>query len=79
MLHVSSSARIDHVWPPWYVLALLSSSGRPVTHSTGNGKTISIKAIMKSCGDMGFQPLYVKSFQSMFTTLVNGVLLVVQF
>jgi len=31
---------------------------------TGNGKTISLKAIMKTCGDNGFAPLYVKSFQS---------------
>lgn len=30
----------------------------------GNGKTISLKTIMKTCGDKGFQPLYVKSFQS---------------
>ncbi|KZP18816.1 P-loop containing nucleoside triphosphate hydrolase protein [Athelia psychrophila] len=30
----------------------------------GNGKTISIKAIMKSSSDSGFKPLYVKSFQS---------------
>jgi len=30
----------------------------------GNGKTITIKAIMKSCNDKGFAPLYVKSFQS---------------
>jgi len=30
----------------------------------GNGKTITIKAIMKECNDKGFAPLYVKSFQS---------------
>ncbi|KII94889.1 hypothetical protein PLICRDRAFT_128201 [Plicaturopsis crispa FD-325 SS-3] len=30
----------------------------------GNGKTISIKAIMKTCDEKGFKPLYVKSFQS---------------
>ncbi|KXN89597.1 hypothetical protein AN958_05464 [Leucoagaricus sp. SymC.cos] len=30
----------------------------------GNGKTISVKAIMKSCNENGFVPLYVKSFQS---------------
>ncbi|EDR12322.1 uncharacterized protein LACBIDRAFT_152223, partial [Laccaria bicolor S238N-H82] len=30
----------------------------------GNGKTISIKAIMKTCGEQGYAPLYVKSFQS---------------
>ncbi|KAF9569095.1 P-loop containing nucleoside triphosphate hydrolase protein [Agrocybe pediades] len=30
----------------------------------GNGKTISLKTIMKTCGDKGFAPLYVKSFQS---------------
>lgn len=28
----------------------------------GNGKTISLKAIMKSCDALGFKPLYVKSF-----------------
>jgi len=30
----------------------------------GNGKTISIKVIMKTCEEQGFTPLYVKSFQS---------------
>ncbi|KAF8969457.1 P-loop containing nucleoside triphosphate hydrolase protein [Flammula alnicola] len=30
----------------------------------GNGKTISLKTIMKTCGAQGFAPLYVKSFQS---------------
>lgn len=30
----------------------------------GNGKTISIKAVMKTCYEKGFRPLYVKSFQS---------------
>ncbi|KAF9006566.1 P-loop containing nucleoside triphosphate hydrolase protein [Cyathus striatus] len=30
----------------------------------GNGKTISLKTIMKTCSDKGFSPLYVKSFQS---------------
>ncbi|KAF7301826.1 ATP-dependent Zn protease [Mycena indigotica] len=30
----------------------------------GNGKTISIKVVMKTCEDLGFAPLYVKSFQS---------------
>lgn len=30
----------------------------------GNGKTISLKAIMKSCGEKDYAPLYVKSFQS---------------
>ena len=30
----------------------------------GNGKTISIKAIMKSALEKGYSPLYVKSFQS---------------
>ncbi|KAF7291057.1 ATP-dependent Zn protease [Mycena chlorophos] len=30
----------------------------------GNGKTISIKVIMKTCEALGFAPLYVKSFQS---------------
>jgi len=30
----------------------------------GNGKTISIKAIINTCAERGFTPLYVKSFQS---------------
>ncbi|KAH7914417.1 P-loop containing nucleoside triphosphate hydrolase protein [Hygrophoropsis aurantiaca] len=30
----------------------------------GNGKTISIKTVMKTCAEQGFNPLYVKSFQS---------------
>ncbi|KIY49385.1 P-loop containing nucleoside triphosphate hydrolase protein [Fistulina hepatica ATCC 64428] len=30
----------------------------------GNGKTISLKVIMKECSDQGFTPLYVKSFTS---------------
>ncbi|KIJ70138.1 hypothetical protein HYDPIDRAFT_104807 [Hydnomerulius pinastri MD-312] len=30
----------------------------------GNGKTISIKVVMKTCAERGFTPLYVKSFQS---------------
>ncbi|KAI0921649.1 hypothetical protein AcW1_004439 [Taiwanofungus camphoratus] len=30
----------------------------------GNGKTISMKAIMKDCDAKGYAPLYVKSFQS---------------
>lgn len=30
----------------------------------GNGKTISIKAIMKSALEKGYSPLYVRSFQS---------------
>ena len=30
----------------------------------GNGKTISIKAIIKGALDKGYSPLYVKSFQS---------------
>ncbi|PPQ77701.1 hypothetical protein CVT25_011136 [Psilocybe cyanescens] len=30
----------------------------------GNGKTISLKTIMKTCGEKGFAPLYVKSFRS---------------
>ncbi|KAJ2931671.1 hypothetical protein H1R20_g5400, partial [Candolleomyces eurysporus] len=29
----------------------------------GNGKTISVKAIIKTCADRGFVPLYVKSFR----------------
>ncbi|KAJ7507987.1 P-loop containing nucleoside triphosphate hydrolase protein [Mycena galericulata] len=34
----------------------------------GNGKTISIKVIMKTCDALGFAPLYVKSFQILRTT-----------
>lgn len=30
----------------------------------GNGKTISMKAIMKDCDAKGYYPLYVKSFRS---------------
>ncbi|KIK67948.1 hypothetical protein GYMLUDRAFT_36752 [Collybiopsis luxurians FD-317 M1] len=30
----------------------------------GNGKTISLKAVMKTCDAKGYLPLYVKSFQS---------------
>jgi DNA replication protein DnaC len=30
----------------------------------GNGKTISIEAIMKDALDKGYSPLYVKSFKS---------------
>ncbi|KAI0034082.1 P-loop containing nucleoside triphosphate hydrolase protein [Vararia minispora EC-137] len=30
----------------------------------GNGKTISIKAVMKDCDALGFSPMYVKSFRS---------------
>ncbi|TFY82536.1 hypothetical protein EWM64_g1471 [Hericium alpestre] len=30
----------------------------------GNGKTISIKVIMKTCSDLGYSPMYVKSFKS---------------
>ena len=30
----------------------------------GNGKTISIKAIMKGALERGYSPLYVKSFKS---------------
>ena len=30
----------------------------------GNGKTISIKAIIKGALNKGYSPLYVKSFQS---------------
>ncbi|KAJ7044521.1 P-loop containing nucleoside triphosphate hydrolase protein [Mycena alexandri] len=32
----------------------------------GNGKTISIKVIMKTCDAQGFTPLYVKSFQHFY-------------
>lgn len=31
---------------------------------TGNGKTISLKTVMKTCDARGYTPLYVKSFQS---------------
>lgn len=31
---------------------------------SGNGKTISLKTVMKTCGEKGFAPLYIKSFQS---------------
>ena len=35
----------------------------------GNGKTISLKTVMKTCGEKGFAPLYVKSFKSQSITM----------
>ena len=46
------------------VSAILSHLLLVIKYVTGNGKTISIKAVMKSCDEKGFRPLYVKSFQS---------------
>ena len=37
----------------------------------GNGKTVSIKAIMKGALDKGYSPLYVKSFKSISTPHVS--------
>lgn len=39
----------------------------------GNGKTISLKAIMKGCGEKGYLSLYVKSLQSDVTRLLCGL------
>lgn len=36
--------------------------GKP-TCQTGNGKTITIKAIIQMCAERGITPLYVKSLQ----------------
>lgn len=38
----------------------------------GNGKTISLKTIMKTCSAEGFAPLYVKSFQSMISMFTDN-------
>ncbi|KAF9247382.1 P-loop containing nucleoside triphosphate hydrolase protein [Melanogaster broomeanus] len=42
----------------------LITYGPPGKFLCCNGKTISIKVIMKTCAERGFAPLYVKSFQS---------------
>ena len=39
----------------------------------GNGKTISLKAIMKTVQEKGFNPLYVKSFISKTGTVYSSV------
>ncbi|KAG6831381.1 hypothetical protein H0H92_010983 [Tricholoma furcatifolium] len=50
--------------PPGKFRVGFSSSADCLTLFIGNGKTISIKVIMKTCQDQGFLPLYVKSLQS---------------
>ncbi len=40
----------------------------------GNGKTISLKAIIKTCDAKGYAPLYVKSFQSSYFATGNKTL-----
>lgn len=48
-------------------LSLLQYVFALAEESIGNGKTISVNAIMKTRGEQGFAPLYVKSFQSMWS------------
>jgi hypothetical protein len=59
-------AWFDYVWTSWFVPGFFLPIFRSLTVRAGNGKTISIKAIMKTCDAQGFNPLYVKSFQSSF-------------
>lgn len=53
-----------HGPPGMYGFHSSSSYNHSLRQFIGNGKTISLKAIMKSCDALGFSPLYVKSFQS---------------
>ncbi|KAJ7178966.1 P-loop containing nucleoside triphosphate hydrolase protein [Mycena filopes] len=50
--------------PVYKKLAIPWKRGIIMYGPPGNGKTISIKVIMKTCDAQGFTPLYVKSFQS---------------
>lgn len=59
--HTHSSAA-SSCGDPLYALSLRHNSR--LIFMQGNGKTISIKVIMKTCDALGFAPLYVKSFQS---------------
>ncbi|KAJ7178962.1 P-loop containing nucleoside triphosphate hydrolase protein [Mycena filopes] len=49
--------------PIYKELAIPWKRGLIMHGPPGNGKTISIKVIMKTCDAQGFAPLYVKSFQ----------------
>ena len=46
------------------VCYLFSCQLQLLNYISGNGKTISMKAIMKECDAKGYAPLYVRSFQS---------------
>ncbi|KAJ7129496.1 P-loop containing nucleoside triphosphate hydrolase protein [Mycena epipterygia] len=50
--------------PIYRELAIPWKRGLIMHGPPGNGKTISIKVIMKTCDALGFAPLYVKSFQN---------------
>ncbi|CDO71396.1 hypothetical protein BN946_scf184908.g154, partial [Trametes cinnabarina] len=53
---------------PWKVCVSnglsLMARARILTRTEGNGKTISMKAVMKDCDTRGYAPLYVKTFRS---------------
>lgn len=54
----------NHVGSARYVSRRSHSYMRIQIALLGNGKTISLKAIMKDCAVKGYAPLYVKSFKS---------------
>ena len=58
------SARLNHAWPPWYIPLYSCFSARRLIDLPGNGKTMSLKTIMKASDKMGFSPIYIKSFKS---------------
>ncbi|EED81272.1 predicted protein [Postia placenta Mad-698-R] len=49
---------------PWKACLIYLERGIIMLGPPGNGKTISVKAIMKDCYAAGHAPLYVKSFKS---------------
>lgn len=63
ILTYKSLARLDFVWPTWSVPLTTFVDEYLMNNCLGNGKTISIKAILKTCHAEGHSPLYVKSFQ----------------
>jgi len=65
-----SFKRLIRALMSWLVQRGLIMYGPP-----GNGKTISLKTIMKTCGEQGVMPLYVKSFQSGFVVNLSNILL----